>query len=95
MIQAASTNNAISQSIPLRNSSWEEGVFETVSDGRVLDELEVVVSPGYRCRRGQVSIRGTESVNDFVHLSPEVCCSVPGEGQSNLQSISGILEYLL
>ena len=48
-----------------------------MSGGRVLDELEVAVSPGYRCRRGQVSIRGdsTEIVNNFVYLSNSVVLS--------------------
>ena len=43
---------------------------ETVSDGRVMDELEVVVSPGYICTMGQVSIRGdtTEIVKVSITL---------------------------
>ena len=45
------------------NSSWGKGAFETVSDGRVFDEIKAVVSPA--------SIRGdgTEILNNFVHFS--------------------------
>ena len=46
-------------------------VFKTVSDGGVLDELKVVISPCNRVRGGQVIRRGdsTEIINNFKHLS--------------------------
>ena len=58
-----------------------------------MDELKVLVSPGYRCRRGQVSIMGdsTEIVNNFEHLSKYFVLSPEcREGHSNLPSISQI-----
>ena len=52
-------------------------MFKTVSDGGVLGELKVVISPCNRFRGGQVISRGdsTEIINNFKHLNQSVVVS--------------------
>ena len=69
-------------------------MFKTVSDGGVLDELKVVISPCNRFRGGQVIIMGdsTEIINKFKHLNQSVVVSSDcREGHTSLLII--IIRY--